>query len=42
MRLEVRKYLYGYADIDDRLVWNVVETSLPTLAQEIDDLLQTD
>ena len=34
--------IHGYADIDDRLVWNVVETNLPTLAREVDDLLQAD
>ena len=27
--------IHGYADVDDRLVWNIVETSLPTLVQEI-------
>ncbi|MDE2920988.1 MAG: DUF86 domain-containing protein [Chloroflexota bacterium] len=31
--------IHGYDDVDDRLVWNVVETSLPTLAREIDELL---
>ena len=34
--------IHGYADIDDRLVWNVVETNLPTLAREVDDLLEPD
>src|SRR5688500_4743306 len=23
--------VHGYADVDDRLVWNIVETKLPTL-----------
>ncbi|MYI82189.1 MAG: DUF86 domain-containing protein [Chloroflexi bacterium] len=32
--------IHGYADIDDRLVWNVVETSLPTLVREVDALLE--
>ena len=32
--------IHGYADVDDRLVWDVVETSLPTLAREIDLLLE--
>ena len=31
--------IHGYADVDDRLVWNVVETSLPNLAQEINAIL---
>ena len=30
--------IHGYADVDDRLVWDVVETSLPTLVEEIDAL----
>ncbi len=30
--------IHGYADVDDRLVWDVVETSLPTLVDEIDAL----
>ena len=34
--------IHGYADVDDRLVWNVVETSLPTLAREVDALLETE
>ena len=32
--------IHGYADVDDRLVWDVVETSLPTLVQEIEALLE--
>ena len=31
--------IHGYADVDDRLVWDVVETSLPALVQEIALLL---
>ena len=31
--------IHGYADVDDRLVWDVVETNLPTLAHEVDALL---
>ena len=30
--------IHGYADVDDRLVWDVVETSLPTLVEEINAL----
>ncbi|MBB3062799.1 HepT-like ribonuclease domain-containing protein [Microbulbifer rhizosphaerae] len=49
MPLKAKKYLYdaqcnllihGYADIDDRLVWNIVETKLPTLKHEVSNLLQ--
>ena len=32
--------IHRYADVDDRLVWNVVETNLTTLAIEIDALLE--
>ena len=32
--------IHGYADVDDRLVWDVVETSLPNLVQEIDAVLK--
>lgn len=31
--------IHGYADVDDRLVWDVVETKLPVLRREIDALL---
>ena len=31
--------IHGYADVDDRLVWDVVETSLLTLVREVDALL---
>ena len=34
--------IHGYADVDDRLTWDVVETKLPVLALEIDALLGTD
>ena len=32
--------IHGYANVDDGLVWNVVETRLPTLVSEIDALLE--
>ena len=32
--------IHEYADVDDRLVWGVVETNLPTLIPEIDALLE--
>ena len=32
--------IHGYADVDDRLVWDVVETKLPTLHREIAVLLE--
>jgi len=31
--------VHGYADVDDRLVWDVVATKLPTLRAELDVLL---
>ncbi|MGH9364927.1 MAG: HepT-like ribonuclease domain-containing protein [Thermoanaerobaculia bacterium] len=31
--------IHGYADVDDRLVWDVVETKLPVLRREIEALL---
>ena len=32
--------IHEYADVHDRLVWDVVETNLPTLVRETDDLLK--
>ena len=32
--------MHGYADIDDRLVWDVLETDLSTLSHEVTDLLK--
>jgi uncharacterized protein with HEPN domain len=34
--------IHGYAEVDDRLVWDVVETKLPVLIREIDGLLGSD
>ena len=34
--------IHGYADVDDRLVWGVVETKLPLLSREIEALLKPD
>jgi uncharacterized protein with HEPN domain len=34
--------VHGYAEVDDRLVWDIVETKLPTLRREIDALLSED
>jgi uncharacterized protein with HEPN domain len=31
--------IHGYAQIDERLVWGVLEAKLPTLAQEVNSLL---
>jgi uncharacterized protein with HEPN domain len=31
--------IHGYADVDDRLVWDVVETKLPILRREVEALL---
>ena len=32
--------IHGYADVDDRLVWDVVMTNLPLLARETAALLE--
>lgn len=32
--------VHGYADIDDRIVWGIVESNLPTLLREVDALLK--
>lgn len=32
--------IHGYAEVDDRLVWDVVMTKLPILRREIESLLQ--
>jgi uncharacterized protein with HEPN domain len=32
--------IHGYADVDDGLVWDVIETKLPVLRQEIESLLR--
>ena len=31
--------IHGYADVDDRLVWDVIATKLPGLKQEVQALL---
>jgi len=31
---------HGYADIDDRIVWGIVESNLPSLLSEVDTLLK--
>ena len=28
--------IHGYADVDDRLVWDVVKTKLPVLSREVE------
>ena len=32
--------IHGYVDVDDRVVWDVIETHLPTLAQEAEALME--
>lgn len=32
--------IHGYADVDDRLIWDVVETKLATLREEVGMLLR--
>jgi uncharacterized protein with HEPN domain len=31
--------IHGYADVDDRLVWDVVQSKLPLLLREVEGLL---
>lgn len=31
---------HGYADIDDRIVWGIVESNLPSLLAEVESLLK--
>jgi uncharacterized protein YutE (UPF0331/DUF86 family) len=31
--------IHGYADIDERLVWDIVQAKLPVLRREIESLL---
>ena len=31
--------IHGYADVDDRVVWDVLQTKLPTLQREVEALL---
>ena len=32
--------IHGYADVDDRLVWNIIETKLPRLSDQINGLTE--
>ena len=32
--------VHGYSDIDDRIVWGIVESHLPRLLKEVDSLLK--
>lgn len=32
--------IHGYADVDDALVWDIVQTRLETLRRQVDSLLQ--
>ena len=34
--------IHGYADVDDRLVWNIIETKLPTLIRDVNGLISKD
>ena len=34
--------IHGYAEIDDRLVWDIVENKLPVLRREVDELFVCD
>ena len=32
--------IHGYADVDDRLVWDVVQAKLPILRRDVEELLR--
>ena len=32
--------IHGYTDVDDRLVWDVINTNLPRLIREVDAILE--
>jgi len=32
--------IHGYAEVDDRIVWDVLQTKLPTLLEEVEALLE--
>ena len=32
--------IHGYADVDDRLVWNLIETKLALLVEQVDGLIK--
>jgi len=32
--------IHGYADVDDQLVWDIVQFKLPVLSREVDQLLR--
>jgi len=32
--------IHGYAEIDDRIVWDVLQTKLPTLLKDVEALLE--
>ena len=32
--------IHGYADVDDRLAWDVIKTNLPVLEREVDAMLK--
>ena len=34
--------IHGYAEVDDRIVWDVLQSKLPRLLQEVQDLLEED
>ena len=34
--------IHGYADVDDRVVWDVLQTKLPVLLREVEALLESD
>jgi uncharacterized protein with HEPN domain len=34
--------IHGYAEIDDRIVWDILQSKLPTLLRDVESLLDND
>ena len=34
--------IHGYAEVDHRIVWDILQSKLPTLLREVESLLQVD
>jgi uncharacterized protein with HEPN domain len=34
--------IHGYAEIDDEFVWDIVETKLPLLSKEVQEIIGAD
>ena len=34
--------IHGYAEIDDRIVWDILQSKLPALSRDVESLLESD